>query len=856
MSRPPAPSAEWPAPRARLLYPLYALSGASGLIFQVLWLKQLAVLFGNTAHATATTLTVFFLGLAAGGWFWGARTATIRRPLRAYALLEGGVAVSALAFFGLLVLYRQAYAPLVGAIGHGTALVVAKVLLAGGVLFAPAFFMGGTFPVLAQGLIRTPERAGMWGSLLYAINTVGATVGAGLAGFYLPQAVGYVNAYWIAIALAVAAGVGAFAIDAAAPRATVRQTAASRASDRPERRHPASDAPVGASLATLAPWLAAAVAFGSGFTGLGLEVLWTRLLAQVLNNSVYAFAAILVVFLAALAAGSLLAHVLTRRQVRIDTGLATLLALAGVAVLVTPLVFARMTHGLSYVREGPTWAAYVRSVFVAAGVLMLVPGVLMGSILPYLFRTLERGDGDSGRALGRLVALNSLGAITGALGAGFVLLDTVGLWSALQVMAAVYLMLATAVLVHVRTLPVAARVALPAAFGALLLVTGGRAVPTVRLGAGEQLVKVWEGSSGTVAVVRDPAGLVLRMNNHYVLGDARSAVVEQMQGHLPLLLHPDPRTVFFLGLGTGISAGAALTHPVQQVVATELVPDVITAARAHFAPFTNGLFADPRVRVLAEDGRSYLAGTSERYDVIVGDLFTPWHAGTGSLYTLEHFRTVRARLRPGGLFAQWLPLYQLSEQEFLVIAQTLRAVFPQVTVWRGDFSAERPIVALVARADDAPLDHAALLRNAALLTVPARTGASEHMAGLFYAGNLSDAGAVPAGIPINTDDRPVLEYLSPRTRAGSVDRFVGFELVRFYDRLLAAVPPERDPILARLPAREVAFVRGGLAFYKYHVYRGAGRQETADRLLSEFLTLVPVGSPDDGSDSVPGWPAR
>ena len=787
---------------------------------------------------------MFFLGLAAGGYALGRAAPAMRTPLRAYAALEGGVALSATLYFGLPLASRILYGPIAALVGQGAGLVLAKLAVAVAILFLPAFLMGGTFPVLAQALIRHPERLGSSASLLYAANTMGAAAGAFSAGFYLPRAAGVTASYWIAVGIAAGAGLGAYVLSLAWPHGAP-----------PERPpiSPAAPRDPGATSSALGPRTATAVAVLSGVATLGLEVLWTRLLAQVLNNSVYAFAALAVTFLASLGLGALLAHFLSRARAAPRRVLATLCGLAGLTVVATALAFVRLTHGLAYVAGGTGWAAYVRAVFTAAGVLMLVPGILMGSVLPYLFRAVQGVDPSPGRALGRLTAVNSLGAIAGSLTAGFVLLEAVGVWASLFAMAGVYLTLAlTLSITHGPGRPRAgAGLLAGAAVAATMLLAGAfladsTLLPVVRLGPTERLLRAWEGSDGTVAVTRDGEHLVMRLNNHYTLGDTRSALVEQMQGRLPLLLHADPRAVFFLGLGTGITAGAALEHPVHRLTAVELVPEVVAAARAYFAPYANGVFTDPRARVLADDGRRVLARTAERYDVIVGDLFTPWHAGTGSLYTAEHFRAVRARLRPGGIFAQWLPLYQLSDAEFFVIVRTMAAVFPQVTLWRGDFSPSRPIVALIARADDAPLDHAALSRNVAALAgrgastgAPADGAPGEHMAGLFYAGNLTRAGALLAGVPVNTEDRPVIEFLAPRSASDPASRFTGVRLARFYDQLLATVPPETDPALARLPERERHFVRAGLAFYKYHLFSEANQPAVAREFLDQFRAVVP-----------------
>ena len=805
-------------------YALFFLSGISGLVFEVLWLRELGLVFGNTAHAVAIAITAFFAGLSVGGFVWGRRAARAADPLLGYALLELGVGASALLGLAVVRLYHGAYASMVGALGFGGPLLVGKALLSTLVLFPPAFLMGGTLPFLAQYVVRAPGRLGSAGGALYAINTAGAALGALAGGFYLPRQFGYATSYAIAMALAWAAGLGALALRARRPVAGTRAETTYREPEPSAREHPPIRWPI-------------VLAWVSGFSALALEVLWTRLLAQVLNNSVYAFGGVLATYLIALAIGASLASLLSRTYARPGVVTVVLLALAGSAVAATLPLFVAVTQGLAYV-SAENWSGYLRAIFTAAALLMLLPGILVGSIFPYLFRAVQHAPERTGRLLGRLAGVNALGAIAGALVAGFVLLDAVGLQRALSSIALTYTITGLAFAIgHARSV-----VVLPVAGIAFTLALAAAVpLPVARLRGSEVLEAVYEGSGGTVAVVRSGDNLVMRLNNHYPLGDTRSALVEATQAHIPLLLHPAPRDVFFLGMGTGITAGASLDHPVGRVIVTELLSEVVTAARFHFAGQTNGLFTDPRASVVVEDGRSYLAGTRERFDVIVADLFTPWHAGTAALYTVEHFRVVRSRLKPGGIFAQWLPLYQLSEREFLIIARTLMMMFPQVTLWRGDFSPSAPIVALVGRTSGMPIDHETLERNVKRLMPVAsgETGAGNHMAGLFYAGALEPWVETLSGIPLNTDDRPVIEYLAPKSEVGA-DRFVGIRLAAFFERLVAFTPPDRDPALASFPPSELRYVGAGLAFYKYHVFRERGMTDSARASLERFLAVVPA----------------
>lgn len=817
---------DWRVMKRATLCALPVISGAAGLIFEILWFKDLAVVFGNTAYAAAAVLSVFFLGLAAGGRYWGERCARTSRPLRLYGFLELGIAGSALLFLALVEVYRQLYEaifdPLSGAGG-----VAVRLLLSGAVLFPPAFLMGGTVPALAQRVVRTPAGLGTWASLLYGLNTLGAAGGALLAGFVLPVLLGFRGSYGVAVALSTIAGVTALATDR-------------EGLDGQPREHVSHDVatPTPLSGAVLLP-----IAFLSGFLTLGAEVLWTRLLSQVLNNSTYAFSAILTTFLVAIGLGSLVARAVLRRPTYAMPALMWTLVMSGGAVVLSSLVFVRVTRGLMPLAVGPDWFHYVRSVFAASAALLFVPAVLMGLAFPLLFFLAPAQHRAPGDALGRLLAVNSLGSIAGALCTGFILLDALGYWRSLLVLAGTYLTLGAVVGAAAPRQTMAIRAAGLVTVSLIVILALSGAPPVVNLAAGEQLVSLEEGSGGTVTVVRSGENLVMRLNNSYVLGDTRSSAVEQLQAHLPLLLHPAPTNVFFLGLGTGITAGASLEHPVKRVVAAELLPEVVDAAREHFQPYLNGLFEDPRVRVVADDGRSYLAGNKDQYDVIVSDLFTPWHAGTGSLYTLEHFRIVRERMHVGGIFAQWLPLFQMSRTEFFIIARTMQAVFPQVTVWRGNFSPTEPIVALVAQSQVIPLDQTALTRSAERLPSPVWGKRQDHMVGLFYAGNMMGILSSLAHQPMNTDDRPVIEYLAPRLQAGGNSRFVGVQLEGFLQQLLDSLPPERDPLLAGLPKRERTYVRAGFDFFRYHLYAARGRRDSAAVFLERVRQALATSAP-------------
>jgi spermidine synthase len=812
----PAPARPLPAASAATLA-LFFASGFAGLVYQVLWRRELGLLFGNGSHATAATLAAFFLGLAAGGAAFGRRAERTARPLLGYAALEAAVAASALAWFGLLDLFHSLYPFLYDWLGdHRAGFVAARFGLALAVLFPPAFCLGGTLPLLSQHLVREPAALGRTAALAYAVNTLGAATGAFAAAFVLVPRLGVRGAYATALATtlavaALAAGLGRRALPPPPPAAPA----------------PSPPAPLHGvrSLAVL-----------SGFAVLALEVLWTRMFAQVLHNSVYTFAVILVIFLLALAIGAAIARGLARRVRRPAPMLVALLAGGALGVAATPFAFDGLTDGLRSLGEGRGFAGYLAQVF-GAGVLVVgVPTVWLGVLFPYLIKLGESWGYGAGRTVGELAAWNTLGGVAGSLAAGFVLLEWLGLWNGLRAVAALQLVGAAAVagLAPRRRLALAAA---PAA-GLALLATAFDAsrLPGVHIdpARGERVVEILEGSDAVVAVVDRPDSLRIKLDNHYGLGGSGDFDKEARQAHLPLLLHPAPRSAFFLGLGTGITAGAALQHPLERLLVAELVPDVATASRRYFGPWQNGLFADPRAAVRVEDGRNLLRGTRERFDVIVADLFVPWRAGEASLYAREHFAAARERLAEGGVFAQWLFLIQFSREEFGSVARSLVEVFPRVTLWRGNQRTTHPLVLLLGERDPAPLDASALERRIAETARtpadrdPRRSAIPRSAAAVLwlYQGDLSAARELLAEFPVNTDDRPFVEYSAPVThrqkRTGAARAFTGRELIEFYDAVFAASPPETDPVLAGLAPALRERPRAGLEFYRARVRAARG----------------------------------
>jgi spermidine synthase len=370
----------------------------------------------------------------------------------------------------------------------------------------------------------------------------------------------------------------------------------------------------------------------------------------------------------------------------------------------------------------------------------------------------------------------------------------------------------------------------------------------------EVTIKTWEGSDCTVSVVRGDDGLAIKINSDYGLGSTAARDRQASQAEIPLMLKPDAKSVFFLGMGTGISAGAALSDrfpQVERVVTCELSPNVITASKEFMTDvdgvdLTNGLFTDPRSTVLTEDGRHYLMATKEKFDVIDSDLFVPYRSGAGSLYTKEHFENVRKRLKPDGIFVQWLPVYQVTEFEFHVIGRTMLEEFDQVSIWRCDFAPFDEVIAFVGHNGGAPLAACDLDVSQEKMSFLQGSDQSDiyrvlnpQTALVYYGGNVTASKGLFAKYPVNTDDRPVIEYMAPRQYRDKGEEetpwFVGPYIARFIKDLQATCPPEEDPLLVNRTPANRRLPLAGSAYHEAKLWAKMGGYAEADRSWQQFV---------------------
>jgi Spermidine synthase len=804
-----------------MLAMLFFASGALALVYEVVWQRQFALVLGSAAPATVAVLAAYFAGLGLGSVVLGRFASRWRRPLRVYAVLEAAIGAGALAVSPLIEILESMYLSFVHAgtpaeMNSGSLLAV-RLGVAFAAIFLPTFCMGGTLPVLATWVDRGRHNLGVTAGWLYVANTVGAAAGALLVPFCFLPAFGLGGTVMLGAALNGVLALGAGWLD--------RRSGEIEATPGGEERRGERGGLRGLG------WVAGV----SGAVTFALQVGWNRAFAQVHENSMHSFAVVVAMVILALAVGAQIARVRLRRGTEPRKLLGVAWGIAGIAVMAGPWLFHGWTNGLAYLSSGDSWGGQLaRLGWIGAGI-CFVPTMLLGVGLPALMEEAGRCcTGSVAAALGRLLAMNIGGSVAGALFAGFVLPGWLGLWNGLVWAGALVIGVAGAW----GGKGMWRWLAVPSVVVAAGL--GRMEPPRVKLSVDrdERLVSIAEGAHGIVAVVEREGSRRLKLNNHYALGGTAATGDERMQAHLPLLLHAAPESVAFLGLGTGVTAGGALFHPIETVVAVELVPEVIAAARAHFRDANAGVLEDARVRVIADDARHFLRGTDARFDVIVGDLVVPWRAGEGALFTREQFVAAREALAPGGVFCQWLPLFQLSEIETEILLRTFLSVFPRAELWRGDFSPTEPALALVGRREDAIVDAASVrMRIEAMQDDPANPHLRAPGALWMHFVGIVTSDEVRAGeTRVNTENRPWVELLGPKLHGGRSEAvFAGRELETWLARIRVRTR-ERGLALGEL---EMRAMDAGAALAEMILAMKERDRDAVEKAREEIARLLP-----------------
>lgn len=796
-----------------MLYLLFFCSGATGLVYETVWGRELHLVFGTSQFAIATVLAAFMTGLSLGGWISSRVAHRIRNPLWAYAVLEAIIGAFALGFPWL----RDAITPIYLGFFRGvepSPLVFGsfQFLLLGTTLLIPTACMGATLPVLARFVERPagPEAEESDGTAvvsagpgaiigrLYGINTAGAVFGVWLVGFYLLPDFG-VRTTTIAAATAnLALAAVAFWLGRGQTQPAVDLTRPAVATVLQDRR-----------------WLVVAMLCGLG--SLGLEVAWFRLMALVLGASTYAFTVMLLAFLVGIAGGSYLGGVIAERIAPAGaTGsalrrIAVSVALAQVSV--ATLAWAAMWFWqylpISFVwlyfqiRLAPELLWTMKCMLAMA---VMTPAALgMGVTFPLLTRAagLQAGDAPDAlsRTVGRVYAANTLGSLTGAFLAGFVWLPN--LWVAGTTLLCISINLLAAVvaawtpsrrpaLLGGLTLVVAALWSFRPPWEPLLMTSGvykyvdNLQEPTMAhlrrlLIDRYELLYYNEGLSTVVTVARDRiSGNTWLANNGKIDASTSADMPTQvLVAHIPMMfLPPKPalpvgetrspdsqRSAMLIGLASGITLGALTLHPeLDRIDVVELEPSM-PSATALFKRFNHDALSDPRVNILGNDGRNQLLlSAPQSYDLIVAEPSNPWLTGVSNLFTLEFFEMGKSRLKPGGVWSQWVQMYGMDGRDLKSVIRTFSQSFPYVLFFSSILDADMVMVGSndpIVMTDDlaTTLTNKTVGLEGEFANINVLDGYDILADYLF---DREQALQMTEGIPLNTDDNLLVEYSAPK----------------------------------------------------------------------------------------------
>jgi spermidine synthase len=760
-----------------LLIILFAGSGCSALIYEVAWYQVLQLALGSTAVSLGILLATFMGGLCIGSVGFPRAKVAGRHPMRVYAAIEAGIAI-----LGVLVTLAMPAISHVYVVGaeHGMPGMLLRGLVAAVAMLPSTILMGASLPAIVRWIKATPSGVSSW-ALLYGANTAGAVFGCLFAGFYLLRVFDMATAAYTAalINLAVAA------ISYRLGKAPLEES-----NPTPSRITP----PVSSSLWTV--YVSTAL---SGASALGAEVIWTRLMGMLLLATVYVFSIILAVFLTGLAiGGAVAAWILRVVKPRVALGWSQLLLVLGIlwtATLITNII--PFWHDSLLTTTSP-WQMFLLDLKRCVWAI-LPPSLLWGASFPLACAAaVSSEDDDPGRVTGNIYAANTLGGIVGALAVSLVLIPWIGTQQSTRVILVLTALSGLIVLIPVtRTMFTRIALVVSLAIAAFVAVrippTPGELIAYGRRMAQNsgrsEILKVVEGRNSSVAISKwNDETFYVNVNGHVeATTEIFDMKLQRMVGHLPALLHPDPKSVLGIGFGAGVSAGTFTRYPgIQKITICEIEPVIPPTSTEYFAKQDYDVYHNPKTRVVFDDARHYLLTTNEKFDVIASDPLDVFVKGTAALYSKEYFESVKSHLNPGGMFSLYVPLYETDERTIRSELETFFQAFPNATIWANTrdglgydmvfLGQNEPLkvnLDEVRARYDRP-DYAPVRESLTGVGIPSTLN-------LFstYAGQHSDLGEWTKGADINRDSDLRLSYLAGWGINSTLDDYLYRQILKY-----------------------------------------------------------------------------
>jgi predicted membrane-bound spermidine synthase len=834
---------------------LFFCSGATALVYEVVWSKYLSLIFGSTAYAQTVVLAVFMGGLALGNRIIGARSDLLQKPLVTYGFIE--VMIGLYAFcFPLFYKAADALFTVTGSplLDHSFALLLLKCVISIGLLLLPTVMMGGTLPLLSAWLQKQSNDAGRWSARFYSTNSLGAVFGAWVAGFVLIRSIGMASTLQMTALANVILGFTAVGIG--------RHVGAATESTRTSTT--TSSLGAGESQSKTVFWVTAMVAITGGVS-MGLEVLASRSLTLIFGASVQAFATVLMAFILGIGLGSAAAASPRLKRWRYESIIFTLLLIAAGAVGILVVGIEQWVEVYRHVRVGlaRTEMGYRFYQIIAAGFSLVVLGLpagLIGAVLPLCLRLISTPEG-FGNRVGRLLTSNTLGAVVGVLITGFILMPGTGLRAAFFILALALCLAVFFLAWHFRKWAFFVSSSTVAVFLAISCIVGGEGwrhvltsgvfrareteVDPTMLDIRKKYLKIVyykDGPDATVSVEKDADNeLALRISGKPEASTKVDLPSQLIVAHLGMVMRPESKDVFILGLASGITCRGLLAYPIEHLTVAENCAPVLRAAE-FFSDWNRGVLTNRVSNIRLEDGRTVLKLSRKPYDVIVSEPSNPWFASVGSVFSKEFYEIAASRLKPGGFMVQWFHTYEMQDSIVETVIRTFASVFPNMEIWDASYGD------LVLLGSNQPWDSSpARLRKAYEIDLVRKDlnsiglGTPE----AFWARRFASQRTAPfiAGPgPIQSDVFPMLEYDAP------LAFYIGANarrLMRFDERTWQATlaSPETSAAVSKLDLKTLAAIFENVSLNP-DVQRGIKlRQECSNKDASKSSKLELTATP-------------
>lgn len=841
-----------------IVWLIFICSGASGLIYEVIWMRQLTLIFGSTVFATSTVLTAFMAGLALGSYYFGRKIdESTQSPLRIYALLEAGIGAFCLVWPLILAALGAIYVLIHR---HVTSefytLSLIRFVLTFGVLLIPSTLMGGTLPVLTRFFVKRLEQLGTNIGILYALNTFGAVIGTVAAGFFLIEALGV--RWTLGVGIAINFAVAAIAL------ALTQKVSGTEADEPPEEtQHAESEDVSSLPEKQLVLW-----AIGiSGFCALAYEVLWTRIMVFFLGSTTYAFATMLAAFLFGIALGSM---VFSRWVDRIKQPIAVFgivqLGIGLFALILMP-AFEEL-YGMSQAFQS-TFGSSRFWAFFSCFLVMCLPTFLMGASFPLVTKIYTGNARQLGRSIGNIYAVNTVGSILGAFCAGFILIPLLGIRPSIVLT----VILNTGIgcfLIRRGEVTSPARTdgeTPPLRTGKSLLQGVGIGMPVLNIGLavvllltvnqplflkstifktqrpGDTLIDYNEEVDATVTTLKDDEGVYrLYVDTNQAADASRwDSPSHRVIAHLPLLLHPRPKQALVVGFGMGLTSHSITQHGVR-VDAIELSSGVISAAQKHFTHINGNVFENPLFNYRLNDGRNHILMTKTKYDMISTGIIHPLvSAGSSNIYTADFYRLCRRILSEDGIMCQWVPLHRLPESHYKMIVRTFIEVFPHTTLW---YKYTPDFVILIGTPEPLRIDYKNFMARAQIASIHEGLAADDldgpSLLDSFMMGPETVREYAGVG-PIHTDNRPRLEFFRGADLVGTTLQNVK-GMSEYRERVLPYLENYGATLAEKRAIREKldTYFRATQRLIRGQIAYASGQYQSAASLMNDAVEINPV----------------